>query len=111
MFPSSINNNMGIASVRKYLDELECKTLPADCELEALELCLICNSSVFNNTNYLQIDGTAQGSMSCSYAAMDYHGSKALSYFFSPTTWESFVMTYLLPGNLELMHFLLFKIS
>ena len=54
MFASSINNNMGIASVRKYLDELECKTLPTDSVVEALELCLSCNSSVFNNTNYLQ---------------------------------------------------------
>ena len=54
MFASSININMGIASVRKYLDGLECKTLPADSVVEALELCLSCNSSVFNNTNYLQ---------------------------------------------------------
>ena len=54
MFASSININMGIASVRKYLDGLECKTLPTDSVVEALELCLSCNSSVFNNTNYLQ---------------------------------------------------------
>ena len=60
MFPS-IDNNMGIASVRKYLDERECKDLPTDCVIEALELCLSCNNSVFNNTNYLQTDGTAQG--------------------------------------------------
>ena len=49
MFPS-IDNNMGIASVRKYLDERECKDLPTDCVNEALELCLSCNNSVFNNT-------------------------------------------------------------
>ena len=92
MFPS-IDNNMGIASVRKYLDERESKDLPTDCVIEALELCLSCNNSVFNNTNYLQTDGTAQGPhMSCSYAdiAMAYHDRKALSYFLSPTTWKRF---------------------
>ena len=49
MFPS-IDNNLGTASVRKYLDERECKDLPTDCVIEALELCLSCNNSVFNNT-------------------------------------------------------------
>ena len=90
---SSIDNNIGIVSVRKYLDERECKTLPTDCVIETLELCLSCNNSVFNNTNYLQTDGTAQGPhMSCSYAdiAMAYHDRKALSYFLSPTTWKRF---------------------
>ena len=75
MFPS-IDNNMGIASVRKYLDERESKDLPTDCVIEATELCLSCNNSVFNNTNYLQTDGTAQRPyMLCSYAdiAMAYH--------------------------------------
>ena len=90
---TSIDNNMGIASVRKYLDERESKDLPTDCVIEALELCLSSNSSVFNNTNYLQTDGTAQGPhMSCSYAdiAMAYHDRKALSYFLIPTTWKRF---------------------
>ena len=32
-------------------------------------LCITYNNSIFNNENYLQIDGTAQGPhMSCSYA-------------------------------------------
>ena len=51
---------MGITSVRKYLDQIECKTLPTDCVIEALELCLSCNNSVFNNINYLKTDSTAQ---------------------------------------------------
>ena len=87
MFPS-IDNNMGIASVRKYLDERECKDLPTDCVIEALDLCLSCNNSAFNNTNYLQADGTAQEPHIFSYAdiAMTYHDRKALSYFLSPTT-------------------------
>ena len=92
MFPS-IDNNMGIASVRKYLDERECKDLPTDCVIEAFEMCLSYNHSTFNNTNHLQTDGTAQGPhISCSYAdiAMAYHGRKTLSYFLSPTTWKQF---------------------
>ena len=60
MFPS-IDNNMGIASVRKYLDEREFKDLPTYCVIEAFELSLKFNNSVFINTNYLQTDGTAQG--------------------------------------------------
>ena len=92
MFPS-IDKNIGIASVRKYLDERESKDLPTDCITEALELCLSCNNSVFNNTNYLQTDGTAQGPhMFCSYAdvAIAYHDKKALSYFLRSTTWKRF---------------------
>ena len=52
---------MRITSVGKYLDERESKDLPTDCVIEALELCLSCNNSVFNNTTYLQTDSTAQG--------------------------------------------------
>ena len=92
MFPS-IDNNMGIAFVRKYLDERESKDIPTDCVIEALKLCLSCNNSVFNNTNYLQTDGTAEGHhMSCSYAdiAIAYYDKKAFSYFLSPTTWKRF---------------------
>ena len=112
MFPS-IDNNMGIASVRKYLDERECKDLPTDCVIEALELCLSCNNSVFNNNNYLQTDGTAQRPhMSCSYAdlAMAYHERKALSYYSVPQLRKGFAMTYLLPGNMERIQFLRFEI-
>ena len=58
MFPS-VDNNMGIASGRKCLDEMECNDLPNDCVIDALELYLGCNNSVSNNTNYLQTDGTA----------------------------------------------------
>ena len=105
---SRTDNNTGIASVRKYLVERECKDLPTDCVIEALELCLKCNNYVFNNTSYLQTDGTAQGPhISCSYTdiTMAYHDRKALSCFLSPTTRKGFVMTYLLPGNMELIHF------
>ena len=90
---SPVDTNMGIASARKYLHERECKDLPKDCVFTTLELCINCNNSVFNNTNYLQINDTAQGPhMSYSYAdiAMAYHGRKALIYFLSPTTWKRF---------------------
>ena len=56
-----IDINKAIASVRKYLAERECKDLPTDCVIEALESCLSCDNSVFNNANSLQNDGTAQG--------------------------------------------------
>ena len=93
MFPS-IDNNMVIASVRKYLDERECKDLPTDCVIEALELCLGCHNFVFNNTNYLQTDSTAEGphmSCSCADIAMAYHDSKVLSYFLIHKTWKMFL--------------------
>ena len=50
---SSINDNMGIASVWKYLDEKEWKYPPAHCVFEAYELCYSCNNTAFNNNNYL----------------------------------------------------------
>ena len=57
---SSIDNNMGIASVRKHFDEREYKDLPTDFVIKTLELCLSFNSFAINNTNYLQTDGTTQ---------------------------------------------------
>ena len=61
--------------------------------LKALELCLTCNNSIFNNENYLQIDGTAQGPhMSYSYAdiTMADFDKGALEYYLSPTTRKRF---------------------
>ena len=86
MFPS-IDNKIGINSVKKCLDERARKHPPTQCFIEALELCLSCNNSVFNNTNYIQTDGTAQGPhMSCSYSdiAIAGHDSKALMYDVPP---------------------------
>ena len=73
---------MGIAFVRKYLDERESKDIPTHCVIEALKLCLSCNNSVCNNTNYLQTEGTAEG-LSCSYAdiAMAYSDKKSIKLF------------------------------
>ena len=91
MFPNI--DNLGLSSVKKYLD-LCSKNIPAtNCLLEALELCLTCNNSIFNNENYLQIDGTAQGPhMSCSYAdiAVADFDKGASEYHLRPTKWKKF---------------------
>ena len=42
---------------------------PINCLLQALEICLTCSNFIFNNENYLQIDGETQGPHVCgSYA-------------------------------------------
>ena len=92
MFPN-IDNNLGLSSVKKYLDLCSQNIPPTNCFLEALELCLTSNNSILNNENYLQIDCTAQGPhMSCSYAdiAMADFDKEALEYYLSPTTWKRF---------------------
>ena len=92
MFPN-IDNNLGLSSVKKYLDLCSKNIPPTNCLLEALELCLTCNNSIFNNENYLQIDDTAEGpQMPCSYAdiAMADFDKEALEYHLSPTTWKRF---------------------
>ena len=50
---TTIDSNMGIVYVRKYLRETECKDLLTDCIIEAFELCLNCNNSVVFKNNYL----------------------------------------------------------
>ena len=91
MFPN-IDNNLGLSFVKKYLD-LCSKNIRTNCLLEALELCLTCNNSIFNNDNYLQIDDTAQEPhMSCPYAdiAKADFDKEALEYHLSPTMWKRF---------------------
>ena len=56
-------------------------------------LCLSCNNSVFNNTNSIQTDDTAQRPhILCSYSniAMAGHDSEALIYNFPPKLWKRF---------------------
>ena len=92
MFPN-IDNNLGLSSVHKCLNLCSKNIPPTNCLLEALELCLSCNNSIFNNENYLQTDGTAQGPhMPCSYAdnAMADFDKKALEYHLTPATWKRF---------------------
>ena len=66
---------------------------PTKCLLVALELCLTCSNSIFDNEYYLQIDGTAQGSnMSCPYTdiVLPDFDKEAIDYHLSPTTWKRF---------------------
>ena len=89
MFPN-IDNNLRFSSVKKYW-ELCSKNIPStNCLIEALELCLSCNNSIFNNENYLQIDSTAQGPHMCSdtdIAMVDFD-KEALEYHLNPTRWK-----------------------
>ena len=66
MFPR-IDNKSGLKSVHDILELRDSNFPPTSCAIEALELCLSCNNSVFNKKNYLQTDGTVQGPhMPCS---------------------------------------------
>ena len=53
MFPS-INNKSGLKSIHDILELRDSKFPPTSCLRETLELCLSCNNSIFNSTNYLQ---------------------------------------------------------
>ena len=68
MFPS-IDNDFGLKVIFEILESRVNKFPPTQFVIETLELCLTCNNSIFNDKNYLQTDGTAQGKhMSWSYA-------------------------------------------
>ena len=82
IFPS-IDNICGLKSVKKVLESRSNQFHPSNCIIEALQLCLESNNSIFNNRHYLQSDGTAQGPhMSCSYSdiAIQYFDIKALEF-------------------------------
>ena len=92
MFPS-IDNNSGMKAVAEVLNLRDDKTIPTECILEALRLCLESNNSIFNHIFYLQVDGTAQGPhMSCSYSdiAMYKYDCKAISHNPSVSCWNRF---------------------
>lgn len=68
MFPS-IDNRNGLDSVRKIMDKRIFKKPSTECIMDALDLCLYNNNSVFANEHLLQTNGTATGAPnSCSYA-------------------------------------------
>ena len=52
IFPN-IDNYLGLSSVKKYLYLCSENIPPVNCSLEAFELCLTSNNSIFNNENYL----------------------------------------------------------
>ncbi|XP_068756472.1 uncharacterized protein [Montipora capricornis] len=68
MFPN-IDNELGLGVVSRALDTREQLLPSTDCILEAVEICLKSNHSVFNEKFYLQVHGTAMGPKNaCSYA-------------------------------------------
>ena len=68
MYPS-IDNKIGLQACRKILDSREVLKPSTDCLLDAIKITLDNNNSTFNNTHYLQTDGTAMGPKNaCSYA-------------------------------------------
>ena len=87
MFPS-IDNKMGIESVKNILLNRDDNTPPEECIIEALELCLNCNNSIFNKHHYLQVDGTAQGRI-CPVNTVILQ-CKALSYVPALKCWKCF---------------------
>ena len=63
------------------------------CIVEALEICLTCSNSKFNDQNFLQTDGTAQWPhMSCSYAdiTMAKYDFLANQFHLKPKIWKRF---------------------
>ena len=92
MFPS-VDNRSGLESVKNILIANEFDMDSTQCIVEALEICLTCNNSKFNDQNFLQTDGTAQGPhMSCSYAdiAMAKYGFLANQFHLKPKIWKRF---------------------
>ena len=82
MFPS-IDNESVLQALKNALEAREEQFPPTLCIIEALELCLKCNNSIFNKRHFLQNDGTDQGPhMSCSYGdiAIEQFDEKALKY-------------------------------
>ena len=68
MFPN-IDNELGLGAVSRALDTREQLLPSTDCILEAVEICLKSNHSLFNEKFYLQVHGTAMGPKNaCSYA-------------------------------------------
>ena len=68
MFPS-IDNERGLETVRNKLETRRNKSPPTDCIVEALEIVLTSNNSIFNHQHLVQTNGSATGSKnSCSYS-------------------------------------------
>ena len=68
MFPN-IDNNLGLTAVENALNARERPMPSTKCILEAVEICLKHNHSVFQHSFFLQIHGTAMGPKNaCSYA-------------------------------------------
>ena len=92
MFPS-IDNRSGLESVKNILITNEFDMDSTQCIVETLKICLTCSNSKFNDQNFLQTDGTAQGAhMSCSYGdiAMAKYDFLANEFHLKPKIWKRF---------------------
>ena len=68
MYPS-IDNKIGLQACRKILDSRVVLKSFTDCLMDVIKITLDNNNSTFNNTHYLQTDGTAMDPKNaCSYA-------------------------------------------
>ena len=66
---ASIDDELGLRAVKRALDSRDQLMPSTSCILEAVEICLKSNPSIFNETFYLQIHGTVMGPKNaCSYA-------------------------------------------
>ena len=92
IFPS-IDNRSGLESVKNILIANEFDMDFTQCIVEALEICLTCNISKFNDQNFLPTDGTARRPhISCSYAdiAMAKYDFLANQFHLKPKIWKRF---------------------
>ena len=90
MFPN-IDNKSDLLSVKEALTDSNFDVDSTQCTVDALEICLTCNNSKFNDQSFLQTDGTAQGPhVSCSYAdiAMAKNDFLASNFHLKPSVWK-----------------------
>ena len=102
----NIDDKSGLDTVKSALLKSSTNTPPVECIKEGLELCLTCNNFIFNNRNFLQRDGTAQGPhMYCSYSdiAMSKLDTAALSIIFSQHSGKDFEMIFWQFGHMVLI--------
>ena len=89
MFP----HKSDLLSVKEALTDSNFDGDTTQCIVDALEICLTCNNSMFNHQHFLQTDGTTQGRhMSCSYAdiTMAKYDSLANKFHLKPSIWKRF---------------------
>ena len=92
MFPN-IDGGSGLESVKNILIVNEFDIDSAQCIVEALEICLTCNNSKFNDQNFLQTNGTSQGplmSCSCANITMAKYSSLANEFYLKSKIWKRF---------------------
>ena len=101
MFPK-IDNNLGINAVIEALEARPARFPSTDCIVEAVQICLKHNNSLFEADNFLQIHGTAMGPKNaCSYAdlAMGFIDRRARSGELNPICGGDTGMIFLISGH------------